>query len=313
MNVAVIDLGTNTFHLLIVKVRQDGTYVKLFKTKNAVKLGKGGITQNIIAPEPYRAGIETIKRYKEIIDRYNVRKIFAFGTSSIRSAENAEDFIDDVKEATGIQIRAISGDEEAEFICYGVWEALEIGKEIALVIDIGGGSIEFIAADDNAMHLKRSYDIGVARMLEKFNPSDPITVQEIKAIEDYLEEMLKELFVEIDRYKIQTVIGASGSFDTFAEMISYRFDKPGILKGKTEYLFDLEEFYAVHEQLISSTLEERKSTKGIVAMRVDMIVLAGIFVNFILKKLNIAKMRLSSYALKEGVIAKIIKESAIYM
>jgi exopolyphosphatase / guanosine-5'-triphosphate,3'-diphosphate pyrophosphatase len=313
MNVAVIDLGTNTFHLLIVKVREDGTYHKLFKTKNAVKLGKGGITKNIIAPGPYRKGIETIKIYRGIIERYNVKKVFALGTSSIRSAMNGKEFIEDIREETGIQVKPISGEEEAEFICHGVWDALEIGDEIALIIDIGGGSIEFILADDRTMYSKQSYNIGVARLLEKFNPSDPITPEEVGSIEEYLETVLQPLFSKVKEHRITTVIGASGSFDSFAEMIAYRFNKPEILKRKTEYSFNLEEFYLIHEQLLKSTLEDRKVTKGIVAMRVDMIVLASVFVNYILKKLNITKMRLSSYALKEGVIAKIIKESAIYM
>jgi exopolyphosphatase / guanosine-5'-triphosphate,3'-diphosphate pyrophosphatase len=313
MNLAVIDLGTNTFHLMVVNVRNDGTYTRVYKTKTAVKLGKGGITEGIIAPDSFERGVSTIVQYRKIIDRLGVRKVFAFGTSAIRSAENGPDFIDEVKELTGIEIRPISGEEEAEYICHGVWEALDIGDEISLIIDIGGGSIEFIVADSDKIYSKFSYNIGVARMLEKFQPADPVTDEEVLHIESYLEHELKDLFVQLEKYSIRTLIGSSGSFDTFAEMIVHRYNRLSELKGRTEYQFDMNEFSAIHRQLLRSTVEERKSTKGIILMRVDMIVLASIFVNFIIRRMSIQKMRLSTYALKEGVIARLIKNSAVIL
>jgi exopolyphosphatase / guanosine-5'-triphosphate,3'-diphosphate pyrophosphatase len=313
MNLAIIDLGTNTFHLMIVKVKSDGSYKKMYKTKTPVKLGKGGITEAIIAPESYERGVSAIKEYKKVIDSLDVKRVFAFGTSAIRNAKNGQEFIEDIYDLTGIKIKSISGEEEAEYICHGVWEALDIGEKKTLIIDIGGGSIEFIIADNSTIYWKRSYEIGVARLLEKFKPSDPISPKEISEIENYLEEELATLFPAAAQHNINSMVGASGSFDTFAEMIAFKYFSPDILKRKTSYQFEMKYFQAIHEQLLKSTVEERKNTKGVIAMRVDMIVLASIFVNLIIKKIGIQQMHLSAYALKEGVLAKIIKDVKNYL
>jgi len=313
MNLAIIDLGTNTFHLMIVKVKSDGSYQKMYKAKTPVKLGKGGITEDVIASEAYERGLSAIKQYKKIIDSLEVKRVFAFGTSAIRNSKNGQEFIEDIHDLTGIKVKSISGEEEAEYICHGVWEALDIGDRKSLIIDIGGGSIEFIIADNSNIYWKGSFEIGVARLLEKFKPSDPIKDEEIAAIENYLEKELSDLYPLASDYKISSIIGASGSFDTFAEMIAHKYFNPHILKGKRSFQFDMSHFNEIHKQLINSTLQERKNTKGIIAMRVDMIVLASIFVNFIIKKLNIQEMRLSSFALKEGVLAKIIKDAKHYL
>jgi exopolyphosphatase/guanosine-5'-triphosphate,3'-diphosphate pyrophosphatase len=307
MNIAIIDLGTNTFHLLIVEVNDDGNFNKLYKTKTNVKLGRGTIVNNVISTVPFTKGLLALEGYQETIEEYDVKQVFAFATSAIRSAINGVDFIKKVKEKTGIEIKVITGEEEAELICYGVREALDIGDKKALVMDIGGGSVEFIVADKIDIFWKKSYNIGVARLLEKFHPSDPITPIEINRIEQYLKQELKQMFTDVGAYAPKTLIGSSGSFDTFADMINYKLEGEEISKIASEYTFDMDLFAHINEQLLKSTNAERKHTKGIIPMRVDMIVPATILVSLVIKKLNITEMRLSNYALKEGVLAQIMK------
>lgn len=291
---------------MIGNIRPDGSFVKSYKTKTSVRLGEGGITTNRIVPEAFERGVETLKSYKQMMVRHNVQKIYAYGTAALRSAENSEDFIDEVYDATGISIKIISGEEEAELICHGVWEALSIGNTPALIIDIGGGSNEFILADDEKIIYKGSFNIGVARLMEQFKPSDPIKPEEISIIEGFLREELQSLFEALKPFKTDTIIGSSGSFDTFAEMIAYRFYSLETLKGRTEYNIDLHDFHQIHTQLLISTFEERLHTKGIIRMRADMIVLASVFVNFMIRELEVKNLRISTYALKEGALAKII-------
>jgi len=143
-------------------------------------------------------------------------------------------------------------------------------------------------------------------MLEKFRPSDPISEKDVRALESYFTGELEPLFEAAARHPVKELIGASGSFDTFAGMIAHRFHTPEILKGRTEYEFSLDEFRAVHEQLLRSTAAERLQTKGIIPMRVDMIVIASVFVNLILEKLALRRMRLSTYSLKEGVLHELM-------
>jgi exopolyphosphatase/guanosine-5'-triphosphate,3'-diphosphate pyrophosphatase len=218
------------------------------------------------------------------------------------------DFIEAVYRETGIRVEIISGEMEAEYIYLGVRTALDMGMENSLVMDIGGGSVEFIIADKNRIKWSFSFNLGAARLLETFKPSDPISQEEIFMVENYLEKNLGKLFAECEKYKPEVLIGSSGSFDTFAEMIANEYYSPEILENKTEYVFDMEEYEKIHRILIASNREERAQMKGIIPMRVDMIVLASIFVNFIIKKLDIHEMKLSTHALKEGILWSVLEK-----
>ena len=235
-----------------------------------------------------------------------MEKNFAFATSAIRTASNGKEFLAKAKQETGIDITMISGDKEAELIYYGVRNALALTDETSLIIDIGGGSTEFIIANKNKIIWKQSFLLGAARLLEKFNPSDIITEVEHKAIFNYLSEELKPLFEAVEQYPIIELIGSSGSFDSLAEMIAHELYTPEILKNKTEYNFDLNDFKSTYEMIIKSNKKERLRMKGLIEMRVDMIVISSIIVQFILYSFKINKMRLSTFALKEGVLNEIM-------
>lgn len=306
MKIAVIDLGTNTFNLLIAEVNSINHYRILYSTKAAVQLGKGGITKKIITPDAIDRGVATIGSYLQRISTYNVDKVYAYATSAVRSAKNGNEFTDRIKNEFNLDINVISGEKEAELTYYGVKLGVNLKEEISLIMDIGGGSTEFIICNKYQIFWKKSFEVGAARVLEAFQPSDPITPQEVKNIEAYFNQELEELFQAIDQYKATTLIGSSGSFDTFAEVIAHKFYEPSIVEGITEYSFNMADYYNIHEQLINTTREERLNTKGLLPMRVDMIVIASIFTNFILTKGGFSNMRLSAYSLKEGVLNEVI-------
>jgi exopolyphosphatase/guanosine-5'-triphosphate,3'-diphosphate pyrophosphatase len=306
MKIAVIDLGTNTFNLLIVEVKTDKTYATLFQTKISVKLAEGGINKGFIADLPFQRGIEALKSHYNTTQKYQVDKIYAFATSAIRGASNCSDFVEKAKAETGIDLQVISGDREAELICYGVRSAVEMSDEISLIIDIGGGSTEFIIANKNKIFWKQSFLLGAARLLELFPPSDPITDSEISVFTVHLKKELQPLFEAVKKFPITELLGSSGSFDSLAEMIAHRFYSPSILEGKTEYTFNLEDCETIYTDILKSTTAARLQIKGLVAMRVDMIVVSSIIVHFVIRSLAIQKMRLSTYSLKEGVIYEVL-------
>ena len=300
--IAVIDLGTNTFNLLIVEVNSDGSYQQIFQTKISVKLAEGGMNKGFIAPIPFQRGIDALKIHKQTIEKYNTERILAFATSAIRGASNGDEFIYKAKQETNISIQTISGDKEAEFIYYGVRQAVEMNEDISLIIDIGGGSTEFIIGNKEKIFWKQSFLLGAARLLELFSPSDPIRENEIMTIKEYLRKELQPLFEAVKKWPVTELIGSSGSFDSLAEMVAHKFYTPAILDNKTEYTFDLDECEVIYKSILNSTNAERLMMKGLVAMRVDMIVISSILVDFIISCLNIQKMRLSTYSLKEGVL-----------
>lgn len=301
MKLAIIDIGTNTFKLMIARV-QDGGFLVIDKEKIPVKLGEGGINNNVIAHNPFQRGLKAMKTHKATIDRFEVDKTLAFATSAIRSAENGRDFVRKVKAETGIEIEVISGNREAELIYYGVRQALDLGDEKVLIMDIGGGSTEFIIADRNRMYWKHSFDLGAARLLEVINPSEPISKNEIKKLRLYLKEQMQLLWAACELHTVKTLVGSSGSFDSLAEMIYYRFHTEENPLVKTEYNFNLDHFEAIYKLIINSTIEKRFKMKGLAAMRVEMIVVAVIMIKYVMKKIKLNKMRLSTYSLKEGIL-----------
>lgn len=306
MRVAIIDLGTNTFHLLIADVFTDNSYKKVFVTRAVVKLGKGGIGRNIIADFAFKKGVKTISHFNDLIKEHKAQKVFAFATSAIRSAKNKNEFIKAIEDKTGIRIKVIDGNEEATLIYLGVKQCVDLDNKPSLIIDIGGGSTEFIIADKKKIYWKHSFNIGASRLLEKFNPSDPITSGEIKMLEEYFDNTLQPLKPAIKKYPVARLVGSSGSFDTLAEVIGYKFHGRNPIKNSNTYKFDLSEYKAIHEQLLKSTTAQRKKMKGLISMRVDMIVVASICINYIMNQFRLRGMVVSKYALKEGALWQVI-------
>ena len=248
--VAIIDLGTNTFNLLIAEINPNKTYQVLFQTKISVKLGEGGIDKGFIAPAAFQRGVEAIKSYQKIIKKYDVDKIIAIATSAIRGASNGVEFVLKIKEESNIDVQIISGEKEAELIYFGVRQAVKMNSETSLIIDIGGGSTEFIIANNKKIFWKQSFLLGAARLLEMFNPSDPITNVQIKTSVEYLKDQLQPLFDAVKKYPVSELIGSSGSFDSLAEMIAVRFYTSKILYGKTEFTFSIDDIAAIHKSIL---------------------------------------------------------------
>jgi exopolyphosphatase / guanosine-5'-triphosphate,3'-diphosphate pyrophosphatase len=312
VRIAILDFGTNTFHLLIAELQDDATYKKLFRSKVAVKLGEGSIRKNIIGAVPFKRGLKAIRHYKEVIDQYQPDEIYSFATSAIRSAENGNDFVEAAFNQSGIKIDVISGEREAELICFGVRQCYNFPDGPALIMDIGGGSTEFIIADDRKIYWKKSFNIGAARLLDSFKVSDPLKKEEEENISNFLSSELTPLSDALKTYTVKTLVGSSGSFDTFAEMISYRVHGKNILKGKKSFQFNLREFFRLHDDLIKSTTARRNKMKGLIKMRVDMIVLASICTEIVLKSTGVKKMILSKYALKEGALWAMTRKKIAY-
>lgn len=306
MRVAVIDLGTNTFNLLIAEILPNKTYRVVFNTKIAVSMGSGGMVKKLLSQEAMKRGIEALVQYQQKIEEYEIKNVYAFATSAIREATNGTDFVKQAR-SVGIEVNVISGDKEAELIYKGVQLALEIGERPALIMDIGGGSTEFIIATSDKILWKQSFLLGVSRLREIFNPSDPVSARQIEEVEDYLAKELAPLLKAVHQFPVNELIGSAGSFDSFAEIVTHRFYSPDILQNNTEYVFNLKEANLIFEELIKSTKEQRLQIRGLIEMRVDMIVMAVLLTRFVLKTLGLQQMRLSTLALKEGVMNDLMK------
>lgn len=308
MRIAIIDLGTNTFNLLIAEQTSESSYKILLENKYPAKLGKGGINDKRILPEAMNRGLNALKTHLKTMEPYNVDKVTCMATAAIRSATNGQEFVDRVKNELGLEINVIDGQKEAELIFDGIKQVFPINNERAMILDIGGGSNEFIIANKDGVLWKHSFDLGIARLLDRFQPSDPITENEIKEAENYIRSELKLLYDALAKYPTNVLIGSSGSFDTIANMIAAEHHPHLDMKKVMTYQIPLDYAKEMHERFLRSTSEERKGMKRMDLHRVEMIVLASIFINFIVKEFNIREIWQCAFALKEGTIFQIINK-----
>ncbi|MFF5380010.1 exopolyphosphatase [Pedobacter suwonensis] len=304
MRIAVIDLGTNTFHLLIAETAGNQPEI-LYKTNIPVKLGEGRINDNMIIPVAFKRGIDCLKNFSKTIVDYQVDLVRATATSAVRSAENGKDFVNAVKEKAGIKIEIISGDEEAELIYQGVKLSGAI-QEPSLIMDIGGGSVEFILCDSEKLIWKKSYNIGAARLMQKFFNSDPLSDADKQHILFHIQQQLTDLFAICKQYKPQILIGSAGAFETFTELVSGKHHQNITVEQLKTYLFNYDDYIDVSLKLINSTHQQRVEMPGIIPLRVDMIVIAALITNYVLGRAKINRLMLSSYDLKMGILASVM-------
>jgi exopolyphosphatase/guanosine-5'-triphosphate,3'-diphosphate pyrophosphatase len=305
MKIAVIDLGTNTFNLLIVEKDSSGSYRKIASNRIPVKLGEGTINSGFISQAPFERGIQALKEYSGIIKEQNIEKVVALATSAIRTAKNGLDFVSKARTEAGIEVEVIDGNREAELIYYGNRKAVNMSGDLSLIMDIGGGSTEFIIANKDRIIWKQSFLLGAARLLEMIYPSDPITSEEINKLNSYFESELMPLHDACSLYKPTELIGSSGAFDSIVDMMAGEYGTEALTENKTEYKIDLGKYFPLSEKIIRLTYAERSKVKGLIEMRVDMIVISCLFVDYILKRFHLKQLRVSTYSLKEGVIYNI--------
>lgn len=299
--IAIIDMGTNTFHLLLAEAGTGG-YRILLRDHQAVRIGVAGINEGLINPEACQRTIHAMTTFREIIDQNGITEIRAYGTSAFRNAGNGTELAKEIENRTGIRVRIISGDEEADLIFSGIKAGLDLGDEVSLVMDIGAGSVEFIIGNANTIFWKKSFEIGGQRLLEKFQKHDPILPEEIHALDVWFDDALKPLLTALTEHKPVALVGSSGSFDTLSDIFSFRrkihrtFDEP-------ETPLTMEGFYEIYRELITKTREERMKMQGMISLRVDMIVVACCLIRYVVEKHTFARVRVSTYSLKEGVLA----------
>ncbi|WP_372773003.1 phosphatase [Mangrovibacterium sp.] len=298
MRLAVIDLGTNTCNLLIAE--QDGkNYHLLYQGKVGVKLGKGGINKQELTPEAFDRAISALNRHKRTIADIGADRVVTIATSAVRDADNNAEFASALREATGLELTIISGEEEARLIFGGVLLAFGFLPNNSLIMDIGGGSNEFIQTQNSEVYWKESFPLGMARVVERFPLSDPILPDERLAIEHWFDEGMSKLWQQLNGTAVSRLIGCSGAFDTLADLIDQT--APGT-KARITQDVDMNDFIRITDEIIRSTKAQREHMVAMESLRIEMIVPSFILMQLVVKRLKITKITQTDFALREGVL-----------
>jgi exopolyphosphatase / guanosine-5'-triphosphate,3'-diphosphate pyrophosphatase len=302
---AVIDLGTNTFNLLVFRPggEIDHAFDTVYEEEVPVFLGKAGLEQGRITPEAFARGISALELLAEKARAHGAERISGFGCSTLRNATNARAFID-AATARGVAVRVLPGEEEADLILEGVRLAVPFGKKPMLVMDIGGGSIEFILATDKALMWKRSFELGVTRLRERIPISDPATMEEELRVAEHLDAQLEPLWQIVERHEPHVLVGSAGSFDSLAACVAH---EQGVPTGDRSFAFSADDLHALKDRVMRMDRAERSKVHGVPPHRVDTLPYALIAIERVLIAGGIREMAWSRYALKEGAAFRMLQ------
>lgn len=292
--IAVIDLGSNTFHLLIAD--KDGESLStVFKKRAYVSLCEGG--GQVIKKERMKAGLEVLGYFKEVIEKYGVEKFRVIGTAVLRNAANREEFISKAESVIGLPIEVIDGVKEAELIYNGVRLFGGYEKDSHVVIDIGGGSTEIIVNKNSFLQLF-SFDFGIGQLYELFHKEDPITVDTFNKLKSYVFSNLSASGLEKSQ-GITTMVGSAGSFEILLSL--YRSDFPEC----SEHIPIPVEWASVKSHHVAlMNLAQREMLANVPKERMRYLSVGLATVNVLIEYFKPESIMVSPFALKEGVLAE---------
>ena len=305
--IAAIDLGTNSFHAVIVDIYPDGSFRTVDKLKEMVILAEKGM-ENHLSNDAIDRGLEALNRIKSLCDRQEVAEILAYATSAIREADNGGDFIQRTQDEVGITVRAIPGKMEAEMIGLAVRHGIALGPENVLMVDIGGGSVEFIVGNNDSFTYLKSLKLGVARMAARFVNSDPISKKDIKALRKHYKTELKEVAETLAKHSVKTIIGSSGTMENIAAMIAGRNDITAAMT-LNELVYSAEEFNSFYGYFIKLDETERRKEKNLDEKRVPIINPGMVLADYLIKAFDIENIKISEGALRDGMIINYINDN----
>lgn len=293
--IAIIDLGTNTFNLLVAD-KNGPDIERIYSTKEGVALGLGGINEKRLSADAIERAMAALHKYADICKNLQTATIHAFGTSALRNATNANELVELAKKELDIHIEIIGGEREAELIYKGVRMVYDFNTP-GLIMDIGGGSTEFIWANSAGVKKSRSFEIGVSRIYQMRNYHDPLNAEDELFITSYLDQYTGNFFDDI---ACKRLIGASGSFETFYKL-AYSKEFP----DHELVTMPMSDVVKSLDHIISSTLEERNANPLIIPIRKIMAPMAAVKTKWIIHKLEMNELVISPFALKEGVMSEL--------
>lgn len=305
--IAAIDVGTNSFHMVVANVDANGLINITAREKEVVRLGSSSGDMKFLKSDAISRGVQTLSRFAKIA-KAEKAEIRAVATSAIREAENKAEFVNKVYDKTGIEVEVVSGLEEARLINIGVMHALPIYRKKALVIDIGGGSTETILSEKGETHLINSIKLGAIRLTKRYFENINIDSDSIAKCQDYIKGEWQPLLEKVKEIGFDIFIGTSGTIQTIVSMayLERKNYLPEITNGLT---VSSKDFLNTIDKIKSAkTANEISKLNGVDTSRADILLAGSLIIEFAIKYLGIKKIVISAYALREGIVFETVQK-----
>jgi len=301
-NHAAIDIGTNSIHLLVAEVGQDGEFTVLTTEKETVRLGESAGDIRMLAGDAMARGVSALQRFKAIADSFDAQ-MHAVATSAVREADNGHHFVDQVLVEAGVHVDVIAGPEEARLIHLGVLQALPFFDQQLLIVDIGGGSTEFLVGKSGRSLAARSLRIGHLRLTNRFFPGGVIDAESVAACRAYARSFIVPAVNALKPLGYQVAVGSSGTAEALGDMVRLRSHGDTVGPG-LDTVITADGLGLVLDELVewSEPKARAKKVAGLSEKRADVIVGGAILLQEIFRAFEIDRMVTSPYALREGVL-----------
>ena len=308
MRIAAIDIGTNSIHMIVVNVRPDLSFEVIDREKDMIRLGAGGLDGRSLTTTAMSAALQTLTKFKRLAETHKVDEIIAAATSATREAENGGDFIAEVDRQTGIRIRVISGTEEARLIHLAAGYGVDVGGSTAVVIDIGGGSVEVTLGTATQLTLGKSFKVGVIRLTERFVKSDPLSERDERRLVKHLNHELGAHLDQVAMRGFDRVIGTSGTILSLgAVALSDGGDRLEDLRNRR---VSAKALHKLRKRLTQFNIEERLAMPALDPRRADLSVAGSVLLDTIIKRLGAEEFVLCDLALREGLVLDYIHRNS---
>jgi exopolyphosphatase/guanosine-5'-triphosphate,3'-diphosphate pyrophosphatase len=304
---AALDVGTNSFHLVIARFTGDGHQFEVIeREKEMVRLGSGGADtadMRVLEPEAIERGIAALRRCRLLADAHDA-PLYAVATSAVREADNAEEFLRRARDEAGVDVQVIAGTEEARLIHLGVLQAVPVFDKRLVLIDIGGGSTEILVGEQGEVLAATSLKLGAIRLTRRFFRTDILHPAAVDSCRRHVRAMLVPVRHAVGQLGFDVAVGSSGTIGAVAAMVrAARVPAEPAPRSRSGFEMSLDEVRAVVEALVDAgSVEKRRSLPGLDERRADIILAGALILEQVMGELGIGRLTLSDYALREGVL-----------
>lgn len=311
MKIAAIDIGSNSIHLAVVRA-EPGQHLQIVdREKDMARLASKTLRTRRISEETMDRAVVTLRRFKQLAESNGVDLVITTATSAVRESDNAREFVEAVRRRVGLDVQVLPGVEEARLIALAVSEVTEFNNRSALIIDIGGGSTEFIVTRGGKPELLMSAKLGAVRLTEQFITTEPVSDSEYQQLKAHIRAELARIVLEIKASGYDFVIGTSGTILNLVNAVS---EAKAAKEGTDEAAFSpfsktasTEQLKKLSRRLLRMNLHERSIVPGLDKGRADIIVAGGLLLKTILVELDAKQITSCDWSLREGVILNYLR------
>ena len=306
MRIAAIDIGTNSVHMIVCRIRPDLSFEVIDREKDMIRMGAGGLDGRALTATTISTAMQTLSKFKRLAESHGVDEIIASATSAVREAENGGDFVAAVRRDLGIRVRVISGTEEARLIHRAAAYATGVGARAAVVIDVGGGSTEITLGTARRMQVGRSFKLGVIRLTERFVKSDPISRRDERRLAKHIRKEVRSFIKQVVKRGFHRVIGTSGTILALGPLAMGARRQPNEVRNLR---VDARDFRRLRKRLTELSLNERLKLPGLDPRRADLSVAGAVLIDTLLAELGAEDLSLCDFALREGLVLDYVQRN----